>query len=61
MGGCGHLLPGGEVESFYIKKIIGKIDSELDDLASKTKIISEDSIQSFIDFIQTHLKEILPD
>jgi len=59
-GGCGHLLPDGEVEIFYIEKTIGKDNLDLEKKAGTVKKTSEKEIKEWIDFVQTYLKTILP-
>lgn len=61
VGGCGHILPDGEVETFFIEKAIGKDALELEKKVATVKKISENDIKKLIDFVQTYLKKILPE
>jgi len=61
VGGCGHILPDGEVETFFIEKAIGKDDLELEKKIDTVKNISENDIKELVDFVQTYLNNILPE
>jgi ligand-binding sensor protein len=59
IGGCGHCLPEGEVETFLIHKTLDIDESTLEDKAQDVKTISEDEINTLVAFLQTRLQEIL--
>ena len=59
VGGCGHLLPDGEVETFYIEKAIGKNDLELEEKLNTVKETSQEDLKKLIDFVQIYLDNIL--
>ncbi|MCD4719096.1 MAG: PocR ligand-binding domain-containing protein [Desulfobacula sp.] len=59
VGGCGHILPDGEVETFFIEKAIGKDDLELEKKIGTVKNISENDIKKLVDFVQKYLNNIL--
>lgn len=59
VGGCGHLLPDGEVETFFIEKAIEKDDLKLEEKVDTVKKTSEEEIKTFIDFVQSYLKNIV--
>jgi ligand-binding sensor protein len=61
VGGCGHILSDGEVETFYIEKAIGKGDLKLDEKIKTVKTTSEKDIKEWIAFVQKYLKNILPE
>ncbi|MFP4167221.1 MAG: PocR ligand-binding domain-containing protein [Desulfonatronovibrionaceae bacterium] len=59
VGGCGHLYPQGEVETFYIHKSIGHALEELDRLAAEIPRTSPEEVQKQIRFVQGQLARIL--
>jgi ligand-binding sensor protein len=59
VGGCGHIYPDGEVETFYIHKSIDHDQEELDKLAAKVPQTSPEEIQKQIELVQKELAEIL--
>lgn len=59
VGGCGHLLPDGEVETFLIEKAIGKDDLELGKKINTVKTISKKEVAELIVFVQNHLRGLL--
>ncbi len=61
VGGCGHILPNGEVETFFIEKAIGKDNLELEKKVDTVKNISENDIKKLGEFVQTYLKNMLPE
>jgi ligand-binding sensor protein len=61
VGGCGHILSDGEVETFYIEKAIGKGDLKLDEKIKTVKTTSEKDIKEWIVFAQKHLKNLMPE
>ena len=50
VGGCGHLLPDGEVETFPIQKAIGKDCLELDKKINTAETISKKEVDELIAF-----------
>ncbi len=59
VGGCGHIYPDGEVETFYIHKSIGHDQEKLDKLAAKVPHTNPVEIQKQIELAQKELAEIL--
>ena len=59
VGGCGHLLPDGEVETFLIEKAIGKDDLELDKKINTVKTISKMEVVELIAFVENYLSGLL--
>lgn len=59
VGGCGHLLPGCEVETFLIEKAIGRDDLELDKKIKTVKKVSREEVDELIVFVQTYLNNLL--
>ena len=59
VGGCGHLLPGSEVETFLIEKAIGRDDLELEAKMSTVKIVSEEEVKQLLGFVQTYLDNLM--
>ncbi|HMB32031.1 MAG TPA: PocR ligand-binding domain-containing protein [Desulfohalobiaceae bacterium] len=60
VGGCGHCLPDGEVETFLIHKTLDIDESKLEEMAQEVKTISEEEIDKLVNFLQARLQEILP-
>ena len=61
VGGCGHLLPEGEVETFLIEKVIGKNDLDLENKLSSVKTISKTEIRELLAFMQDYLENLITD
>ena len=59
VGGCGHLRPGCEVETFFIEKAIGKDDLQLNDKIKTVKKVSKEEMDELIIFVQTYLNNLL--
>jgi len=59
VGGCGHLLPDSEVETFLIEKAIGKDDLELEKKINTVKTISKKEVDKLIVFVQNYLSDLL--
>ena len=59
VGGCGHLLPDGEVETFLIEKAIGKDDLELDKKINTVETISKNEVDELIAFVESYLSGLL--
>ena len=59
VGGCGNLLPDGEVETFLIEKAIGKDDLELDKKINTVKTISKKEVDELIVFVENYLSGLL--
>ncbi len=59
VGGCGHLLPDGEVETFFIEKAIGKDDLKLDEKIKTVKKVTDKEVNELIDFVQSYLDGLL--
>ncbi len=59
VGGCGHLLPDGEVETFLIEKAIGKDDLALKKKIKTIKITSKKEVDELVVFVQNYLRGLL--
>jgi len=59
VGGCGHLLPDGEIETFFIEKTIGKDDLELDKKISTVTKVTDKEVNELIEFVQNYLDNLL--
>jgi len=59
VGGCGHLFPDGEVETFFIEKAIGKDDLALGEKINTVKKVTEKEVNELIDFVQKYLDDLL--
>ncbi len=59
VGGCGHLRPDGEVETFLIEKAIGKDDLELENKISTVKKVTDKEIEGFVGFVQNYLNDLI--
>ncbi len=58
-GGCGVLLEGNELDTFYIAKLLGKDEKEVQAMVSEIKPISQNRLQEAIEFTKTWLKNAL--
>ncbi|MFO8047548.1 MAG: PocR ligand-binding domain-containing protein [Desulfosudaceae bacterium] len=59
VGGCGHVYPDGEVETFYIHKSIDQDQDELDKLAARVPQTDSQEIQKQIELVQKLLSPLL--
>lgn len=59
VGGCGHLLPDSEVETFLIEKAIGKDDLGLETKMNTVKRVSEEEVKASLVFVQTYLDNLM--
>jgi ligand-binding sensor protein len=59
VGGCGHLLADGEVETFLIEKAIGKDGLGLDNKINTVKKVSKNEIDELVIFVQDYLDNLL--
>ncbi|MEW6518318.1 MAG: PocR ligand-binding domain-containing protein [Thermodesulfobacteriota bacterium] len=60
-GGCGLLLEGGEVESFYVSKTLGVDEEKITELAQSVPVLSAEKAWNVADFIKERLDAIVAD
>jgi ligand-binding sensor protein len=58
-GGCGYRYEDGEVDTFFVHKIINRDLEELDAMAAKIKIISEEEVNEYIKLLEDKLSSLL--
>ena len=58
-GGCGFLVEGGEIDTFYVAKLLGKDEEEIKALAAKIKPISKETLKEAVDFVKKRVEEII--
>jgi len=61
IGGCGHCLPDGEVETFLIHKALGIDEAQLERMAQEVQTITEEEINENIAYLQRRLQEVIPE
>ena len=60
-GGCGHLLEGGEIETFMINKTIDLDEHQIEDLAGEVVTMSREEAESLLEFIRQEIEAIVGD
>ena len=60
-GGCGLLLDGGEVESFYVGMTLEMDEEKIGELAQSVSVMSEEKAWSVANFIKERLDSIVDD
>ena len=60
-GGCGHLLEGGEIESFMINKTIDMDESQIEAMAKEIVTMSQEEAESLVEFIRREVEKIVSD
>lgn len=60
-GGCGRLVEGGEINSFYIAKLLNMNEGEVEGLLVKVEKIAEGNLESAIKYVQEQIEKILKD
>ncbi len=58
--GCGLLLEDGEVDTFLINKMTGLDEDELGNLSGDIEVLTEEKIDSLINYIQDELGRLIP-
>ncbi|MDL1955495.1 MAG: PocR ligand-binding domain-containing protein [Candidatus Desulfofervidus auxilii] len=58
-GGCGFLMEGNELDTFYIAKLLHLSEDEVENMAAKVKVFSESDLKEAIAFVEKRIKEIL--
>lgn len=61
IGGCGHLLEDGEVDTFMINRTTGIAEEDLETLARGISRIGREEVQNLIRFIQREIETRLQD
>ncbi len=58
VGGCGHLLEDGEVDTFLVHKLTGRDEAEVEELASDLKRISAAQARSVAQELERRVKDL---
>ena len=58
-GGCGVLLPGGDVDAYYIEKVTEMATDETASLIQDVKTVSRDTLDELSGFIEAYVRVIL--
>lgn len=58
-GGCGHLSEGGEVETFFISKMLNMEEKKVKNLLTTVKRMSQNELQELVKYIENELERIL--
>lgn len=61
IGGCGHLLDCGEVDSFLVNKIVGIEEDRVEKLSEGVPSISTQQAHELIELIQQKVDQIVSD
>ncbi|MDL1980272.1 MAG: PocR ligand-binding domain-containing protein [Deltaproteobacteria bacterium] len=59
-GGCGILIEGGELDDFYISKLLHIEEEEVKKLMETVKTSSIDKLEAAVEFVQNRIKELTP-
>jgi ligand-binding sensor protein len=59
IGGCGCLLGGTEIDSFYISKLLKKDEEGIKDLLNTIQHISQDRLEEAINYVQAQIEKAL--
>jgi ligand-binding sensor protein len=60
-GGCGILIEGGELDDFYISKLLHiEEEEEVKKLMETVKTSSIDKLEAAVEFVQNRIKELTP-
>jgi len=58
-GGCGFLLEKNKLETFYIAKLLGKPEKEIEELVSTVNTFSKEKIEEIIEYMKQKLENFL--
>lgn len=58
-GGCGHLLEGGEIETFMINKTIDMDENQIEAMAKEIVTMSQKEAESLAEFIRLEIEKIV--
>jgi ligand-binding sensor protein len=59
-GGCGILIEGGELDDFYISKLLHIEEEQVKKLMETVKTSSTDKLEAAVEFVQNRIKELTP-
>ncbi|MCK4618346.1 MAG: PocR ligand-binding domain-containing protein [Desulfobacterales bacterium] len=59
-GGCGILIEGGELDDFYISKLLHIEEEQVKKLMETVKTSSIDKLEAAVEFVQNRIKELTP-
>ncbi|MGD2273053.1 MAG: PocR ligand-binding domain-containing protein [Desulfobacterales bacterium] len=57
--GCGLLLEDGEIDSFYVHKVTGIPEQQIESLSDDIKTLTASQVQSLITFMQERITQIV--
>jgi ligand-binding sensor protein len=60
-GGCGLILEGGEVESFFVSKTLGVDEEKIEELAKSVPVLSVEKARDVANFIKERIDSIVAD
>ncbi|HDD35246.1 MAG TPA: hypothetical protein ENF30_00430 [Candidatus Desulfofervidus auxilii] len=58
-GGCGVVLKGSEIDTFYLAQLLNKTEEEVEKMLSSVKEISEEELKQAVEFVERRIKEIV--
>ena len=59
-GGCGIFIEGGELDDFYISKLLHIEEEQVKKLMETVKTSSIDKLESAVELVQNRIKELTP-
>ncbi|MDL1967879.1 MAG: PocR ligand-binding domain-containing protein [Deltaproteobacteria bacterium] len=59
-GGCGIFIEGGELDDFYISKLLHIEDEQVKKLMETVKTSSTEKLEAAVEFVQNRIKELIP-
>ena len=59
VGGCGHILENGEVDTFMVNKSIGITEENITDLSADIAVMTTEQAQAHAQFIRQEVDQII--
>jgi len=59
-GGCGIFIEGGELDDFYISKLLHIEEEQVKKLMETVTTSSTDKLEAAVEFVQNRIKELTP-
>ena len=59
-GGCGIFIEGGELDDFYISKLLHIEEEQVKKLMETVKTSPIDKLEAAVEFVQNRIKELTP-
>ena len=59
VGGCGHILENGEVDTFMVNKSIGITEENITDLSADIAVMTTEQAQAHVQFIRQEVDQII--